>query len=109
MNQKSIWKLPLVVTSNGGFAMKLPKHIIDAVAMMILLIQLVMPASAHAHQLELVAADEHHTAGLVCPDADADTSHESSDSHQHGSSCPLDAPFCVMHLQFHFTASASVR
>ncbi|WP_173195273.1 hypothetical protein [Geobacter sp. SVR] len=78
------------------------------VALLMLALQLLLPVSAHARSLELVEADEHHAAALVCPDVDPGDSHE-SDSHQHDSGCPLDAPFCMMHLQFLLSTPATER
>ena len=76
--------------------MKFPGVPIKAVAILMLVLHLFLPALLHAHSMELAGTDQLHSSDTSC--LHIDNSHDSPDGDQHETArCPLDAPLYLTH------------
>lgn len=66
------------------------------VAIIMLMLILLVPATVHAFTLEMLGAETTHGAGGGCHDANSDADHDSTDNHQFDvRCCELDTPYTL--------------
>jgi hypothetical protein len=88
--------------------MSMLRMTIRNVAITMLMLILIMPATVHAYTLEVLGAETTHGVGGGCHDANSDADHDSTGNHPFEvRCCELDIPYILPSAQYLTTPNAT--